>query len=195
MTNGNNRNLISRHEIDDLSVNLKTEISELRAAIRTEISEFTERFDKFKEETSKQVQSNSIDRDSVEFTFELGDVEKFLLSSTPRFSEIFYCRSIPWCLSVQVMEKTDQYRTRFLGFYLRCENTNDFTKWRCVTDAELKLISQLPDIHNNYFRQQYNVTKAIKTTFARVPPVTIPPTVPGASSVPLQSSPNLSGKQ
>ena len=192
MTNGN-RNLISRHEIDDLNVNLRTEINELRAAIKTEIGEFSERFGQFKEEISKQVKENSIDRDSVEFTFELNDVEAFLISSTPRFSDIFYCRSIPWCLSVQVMEKNDVYRTKFLGFYLRCENTSDFTKWKCVTDAELKLISQLPDIQNNFFRQQYNVVKVIKTTFARVPPATLASSAPGVLNAPLQSpSPNLS---
>lgn len=192
MTNGNKRNLISRNEIDDLTVNLKTEINELRATIKTEINEFTDRFGQFKTEITKKVQENSIDRDSVEFTFELDNVENFLLSSSPRFSEIFYCRSIPWCLSAQVMEKNDIYRTKYLGFYLRCENTSDYTKWKCVTDAELKLLSQLPDIQNNFFRQQYNVVKVIKTTFARVPPPSnLPPNVPGQAGSPFQSTPTL----
>lgn len=192
MTNGSNRKMISRHEIDDLTVNLKTEISELRATINTEINEFTDRFEQFKTEITKKVAENSIDREAVDFTFVLENVENFLVSSTPRFSEIFYCRSIPWCLSVQVMEKNDMYRTKYLGFYLRCENTSDYTKWKCVTDAELKLLSQLPDIQNNFFRQQYNVAKVIKTTFQRVPPPPANlPNAPGQPGSPFQSTPNL----
>ena len=43
----------------------------------------------------------------------------------------------------------DKTTTRFLGFFLRCENNSNYLgEWSIKTALELRLLNQLPDKHN-----------------------------------------------
>ena len=158
---------MNKNEFNNLIDDFKTEFSEMKSSLRTEMADFRDQFNQFKEDLSEKVKIAGTNQNSVEFTFILDDADNFMKSNIPIYSEFFYCKSLPWCLSFQIMERNDLNRTKFLGFYLRSGNTSDLTNWKCDVEAELKLISQIPNIENNYFGQQYNVVKIIKTSFSR----------------------------
>lgn len=68
-----------------------------------------------------------------------------------------YVRNLPW--KIMVMQRQapspDRQQQKSLGFFLQCNGESESSNWSCYAMAELRLISNKPDVETFYRKIQH----------------------------------------
>lgn len=124
-----------RKEIQDIKDVVKSK-GAVMTGLKSEIG-------RMKSELNNKIDQLNIERSETTFEYELTGLTEFFKADNDRYSDVFFCRGLPFSINVEFKKKDDQPKS--LGFYLYCHQ-NDPIKWSCSTNYKLKLMSFLPNV-------------------------------------------------
>lgn len=129
----------------------KAELMDDIAKLKATVKELNEKFERLAMLKSLEETDDPATNAGVVFNIELNNVKNLVEEKSNYFSDTFSCfHGMPWQGYLGVSDllddkEVDKTVTRFLGFYLRCENNSNYPgPWSIKTVYELRLLNQLP---------------------------------------------------
>lgn len=121
-----------------------------------------EKLNKLNEEKIKNLENRMeiIDpnKSEITFKFRLNNISEFLKSKKRIDSETFYCRNLPFALTIYPSKKSEP--KNYIQLFLRCENNLALDmNYSIKADYELRLLSKSSNVEDLVYRSNKVIFK------------------------------------